>query len=216
MADINDIKKEIDKSIQSKREFLESIRFGRGTIKDKLKNKTMNSSPEPETKVIQTKSKEEIYNELKDKYRFAWKSPGYCSEEFNKIPVLKAKVLSTWDRERALMPERSYKAPKDFKGFNPAYHSRDFGEPSERLLPKQYRAHLEEVKKDYNDRVMRPSKYGPLREDILMGNLFYKEKERGWKRSNTTQVKQFGFDKKASYLAEQVISGKTTLGKSRV
>ena len=38
--------------------------------------------------------------------------PGYCNDEFSHVPVLKAKVLSIWDRERALMPERSYKAPK--------------------------------------------------------------------------------------------------------
>ena len=40
------------------------------------------------------------------------KGPGYCNDEFNKIPVLKGKVLSVWERERALMPERSCKAPK--------------------------------------------------------------------------------------------------------
>lgn len=64
-----------------------------------------------------------MYQELKDKFRFAWKSiklnllvnfsgPGYCNAAFSNIPVLKARVLSVWDRERALMPERSYKAPK--------------------------------------------------------------------------------------------------------
>lgn len=38
--------------------------------------------------------------------------PGYVNEPFSHIPVLRAKVLGIWERERALMPERSYKVPK--------------------------------------------------------------------------------------------------------
>jgi hypothetical protein len=38
--------------------------------------------------------------------------PGYCNSAFSNVPVLKARVLSVWDRERALMPDRSSKAPK--------------------------------------------------------------------------------------------------------
>ena len=38
--------------------------------------------------------------------------PGYCNDEFSHVPVLKPAVLSEWEHERALMPERSYKAPK--------------------------------------------------------------------------------------------------------
>ena len=87
------------------------------------------------------------------------------------------------------------------------YKSREFGEPSETLLPKLYRTHLEDVKKDYNDRVMRPSKYGPLKEDILIANLFFKEKERGWKRSNTKRVNAFGFDKTGTFKSEQTLKG---------
>jgi len=92
-----------------------------------------------------------------------------------------------------------------------SYKSEEIGEAPESLFPKLYRTHLVEVKKDYNDRVMRPSKYGPLKEDILMANLFYREKERGWKRSNTVQIKPFCFDKTATFRSEQTLKGKKML-----
>jgi len=207
MADINDLKTEIDKHLYEKQQHFESIYYCKNPIKDRLKKKTLLTESTDGPRQLKTKSKEEIYNDLKDKFRFAWKSPGYCNDEFNKIPVLKAKVLSVWERERALMPERSCKAPEGFKGMKVTYHSRDFGEASETLLPKLYKTHLEDVKKDYKDRVMRPSKYGPLKEDILMANLFNREKERGWKRSNTKQINAFGHDKNATFKSEQTLKG---------
>jgi len=74
MANINDLKAEIDKHLLEKTTFLESIHYSRNPIKDKLKNKTLLTEGNVTTKQFKTKSKEEVYNELKDKFRFAWKS----------------------------------------------------------------------------------------------------------------------------------------------
>ena len=92
-----------------------------------------------------------------------------------------------------------------------SYKTSEFGDAPESLFPKLYKTHLAEVKRDYNDRVMRPSKYGPLKEDILIANLFYRGKERGWKRTNTVRIEPFGFDKTATFKSEQTLKGKKLL-----
>lgn len=94
---------------------------------------------------------------------------------------------------------------KGFRGMKVSYRSEEFGEADESLLPKLYKNYLQEVKKDYKDRVMRPSKYGPLKQDIQIANLFYNEKERGWKRSNTKQYKDFRFPADSTYRFEQTM-----------
>jgi len=203
MAEISELTKQIDMGLQGKKELFDSIRYGRNHIKNKLQKKSVRVEEASSASPIKTKSKEEIYNELKDRYRFAWKSPGYCNDEFSEIPVLRGKILTTWDRDRALMPERSYKAPKGFRGMKIPYNTSEFGEPSENLLPKLYKTHLEIVKKDYNDRVMRPSKYGPIKEEILISNLFCKEQERGWKKLNTVQMNDFGFGTHSTHQGQQ-------------
>jgi hypothetical protein len=55
------------------------------------------------------------------------------------------------------------------------------------------------IKADYDDRVMRPSKYQPLKEDILIDSLFNKQRERGWRLVNSIQYKDFGNDKHATF-----------------
>jgi hypothetical protein len=215
MSDIKEITRMIDTKLQEKKEMFDSIRYGRLTIKEKLQKKSILIVPEKSNEPVQIKSKEEIYQELKDKFRYAWKSPGYCNSAFSNPPVLKGKVLRPWDRERALMPERSCKAPKGFKGMNVTYKSKEFGNPSESLLTKQYKLTLDEIKRDHEDRILRPSKYEPLKEDILMANLPNLEKERGWRRANTAQTKEFGCDTRASYNCEQSLKSKTSHGTRR-
>ena len=46
---------------------------------------------------------------------------------------------------------------------------------------------------------MRPSKYEKLKEDILIDNLFNKQKERGWRLVNSRQYKEFGEDKHSAF-----------------
>ena len=46
-----------------------------------------------------------------DYYNLDSIDPGTVNKEFSKVTVLKPAILSTWEYARALMPERSYKAP---------------------------------------------------------------------------------------------------------
>ena len=39
-------------------------------------------------------------------------APGYCNSEFNNIPILKPKLLNTWQKTRCIEPERTYKYPE--------------------------------------------------------------------------------------------------------
>lgn len=41
-------------------------------------------------------------------YKKSWKAPGYVSECFNPLPVLKPAFIEPWDRYKMSMPERSY------------------------------------------------------------------------------------------------------------
>ena len=92
---------------------------------------------------------------------------------------------------------------------NVTYHSRAFGDPPQELFPKQYRTYLEGAKRDYLDRVMRPSNYGPLEVDLKIARLPYLEMERGWKTSSMTPGGDFGFDAKASYNVDQSLKNKS-------
>lgn len=75
MADVAELRKEVTKYIEEKKEKFDSIRWGRHRIEDKLKNKKPHSEELiPLHHKIKTKSKEEVYQELKHNFRFAWKS----------------------------------------------------------------------------------------------------------------------------------------------
>lgn len=89
------------------------------------------------------------------------------------------------------------------------YKYEEFGMPNQASFSKKYIDHLKKVELDHLDRVLRPSKYGPLKEDLKMANLFFNQKERGWKRSNTAQIKPFGQDRKATFKSEQIIKMRT-------
>ena len=43
--------------------------------------------------------------------------PGYCNNEIGKVPILKPKLLNTWQRERCIEPERNYKMPINSVGY---------------------------------------------------------------------------------------------------
>ena len=83
MADINDLKTEIDKHLLEKQQHFESIYYCKNPVKDRLKKKTLLTETTEGPRQLKTKSKEEIYHELKDKFRFAWKSINWCCYRFN-------------------------------------------------------------------------------------------------------------------------------------
>jgi hypothetical protein len=74
MSDINELMNEVTKGIQQKRTKFDSIRWGNHSIEDKIKGKKNVEEEIPLHLRIKTKTKEEMYQELKDKFRFAWKS----------------------------------------------------------------------------------------------------------------------------------------------
>jgi len=187
----------------AKKQKFENIKFSlhKITVKTKKDGNVATKKQDENQPVKRIKTKEEIYQEMKDKFRFAWKDPGYASSEFSKIPILKAVILNPWESERAFAPERSYKAPKDFRGMKTTNQGEEFGYPPESTLPKLYRDHLTEVKIKFQDFLQRPSKHGPIKQDIIMDNLFNKEQERNWRLVNSVQQKDFLSDKHATFEA---------------
>jgi hypothetical protein len=75
MADIEELRKEVTKHIEANREKFNSIRWGNRHIEDVLnrKKKVEEKEEVPLHLKIRTKSKQEVYDELKHKFRFAWK-----------------------------------------------------------------------------------------------------------------------------------------------
>lgn len=86
-----------------------------------------------------------------------------------------------------------------FRGFNASYHPRDFGEPDIKLLPVKHQEIIHKNTLKFEDKVMRPSKHEKLKEDILIDNLFNKQKERGWRLVNSVQYKDFAHDKHSAF-----------------
>jgi hypothetical protein len=75
MADVAELRKEVTKYIEEKKEHFNSIRWGRHRIEEMLKKKKHNDEElVPLHHKIKSKSKEEVYQELKHNFRFAWKS----------------------------------------------------------------------------------------------------------------------------------------------
>ena len=62
-------------------------------------------------KKLRVTTKEEFRQELKDKYRMAWKGSGYVNTYFSNVQPLKAVYLHPIEKARACVPVRSYKAP---------------------------------------------------------------------------------------------------------
>ncbi|EGR34447.1 hypothetical protein IMG5_011240 [Ichthyophthirius multifiliis] len=89
------------------------------------------------------KTKEEVYQEMRLRYKNSWKSPGYKNDEFSKPTCLRGNVLSEWQYERCFLAERSYKHPKQFKGFKGSIFSREFPEPSDKGLSQQIQKYLQ-------------------------------------------------------------------------
>lgn len=78
--------------------------------------------------------REYIKQQMKVRYRNAWKTPGYQNEAFNPVLPLRPKVASSyfkvlteWEYLRCLMPERSYKYYPEKGHLKVSHQSREFG-----------------------------------------------------------------------------------------
>ena len=92
-------------------------------------------------------TKKEIYAELKDKYRFAWKGCGKVDSYFSQVKPLKAVILHPNAAARACVPVRSYKAPPGYKGNKYCATYEEFGYPGPETLPERYQNYLKKTKK---------------------------------------------------------------------
>lgn len=100
---------EIDSVKRKRKEETENIKYDPRYPKTSFRNAPMMKELIAPPAIKKIPTQEEIYKEMKRKYRTSWKDPGYTNGEFGKLPALKGKVLNEWEIARALMPERSYK-----------------------------------------------------------------------------------------------------------
>lgn len=128
--------------------------------------------------------------------------------EFSRVPILRAKVLSPWEYERGLMPERSYQAPHGVKGFRMDHYAREFGEPTDDMLPELYQQHLQKVRTEYKDFVQRATKYGRVPLDDKIDNLKLKHHKTPFRLINSVQKNDFGFDKHSTFESEVIRQGR--------
>lgn len=111
-----EIKKEKEKS---KEEF-DKIKYTRN--KNSLKN---NNSLTFKSKIVQITSKEQVYEEMKLRFRSDWKSlniqlkllniylgPAYLNKEFSSLPILRNQGLTEWELFKAIQPDRAFYYPK--------------------------------------------------------------------------------------------------------
>ncbi|CAD8150046.1 unnamed protein product [Paramecium pentaurelia] len=159
---------------------------------EKLENK------EIDVGLPRIKDKEEVYQELKKRFRMAWKSPGFKNDEFTKIPTLKGKILNEWEILRINLAERSYKPPQGFKGFKIPSQYQEFQKPK---TPPGIKKQLDEFKLDFEDFVQRPSKYGKVHEDEMLEKVRINNKE-PFRLTNSVQHNEFGFDPHLTWEAE--------------
>ena len=97
MADPKDIIKELEQSKQLLKQHKESIKWGRPTIEEKVKKLREERKKEVKIKVEppRIKSKEEIYEELKDRYRNAWKGKLHSTALDNMSNLPSSQLLAT-------------------------------------------------------------------------------------------------------------------------
>eukprot|EP00359_Climacostomum_virens_P002957 CAMPEP_0204914098 /NCGR_PEP_ID=MMETSP1397-20131031/11928_1 /ASSEMBLY_ACC=CAM_ASM_000891 /TAXON_ID=49980 /ORGANISM="Climacostomum Climacostomum virens, Strain Stock W-24" /LENGTH=184 /DNA_ID=CAMNT_0052085503 /DNA_START=164 /DNA_END=718 /DNA_ORIENTATION=- len=103
------------------------------------------------------RSPEEIRMEAH--YKPRWKGSGAQNDEFSKPGILPAKVLNPWERDRALAPERSMKAPVGSKPIKIPQTSKEFGDPMGVPLPPRFTNTLEKNMQKFKDYVQNPHKH---------------------------------------------------------
>lgn len=149
--------------------------------------------------------KDYVRKDIKRKLRFAWKDPGYCNEQFGKnMPLpnrvsynfLFFKVLSEWERERCIMPERSYKYVPGKGNFRMDHYTREFGikYPKE-MCSENFQSYLQTFEKKFSEFVLRPTKFGRIKENDTLDRIVEASKKEVWRDINTVQNESFGFNR---------------------
>lgn len=73
MSEIKDLTNEMTKHIQSKKDLFDSIRYSK-SVKERLHQKPSEVVVTAPKESLHTKTKSELYGELKDKFKLQWKS----------------------------------------------------------------------------------------------------------------------------------------------
>lgn len=105
------------------------------------------------------KARSPEYLRMEAHFKARWKGSGAQNGEFAKPSILPAKILTPWERERALAPERSLKAPVGSKPLKVGQVGGEFGDPKEVPLPPRFKAVLERNIQRFKDFVQKPHKF---------------------------------------------------------
>jgi len=129
--------------------------------------------------------------------------PSKVNQLFHQEPILKGKVLRSFELYNMNMAERSYCYPKssseqaifyklDFKGFKVPAVGREFGLPPVSISSESYNSFLQRFSKRFEDFVLRPSRFAPTAEDLKLATLRLGAQE-PFCYGNSAQNKSFGF-----------------------
>lgn len=131
---------------------------------------------------------------MKEKFRMAWKDPGFKNDEFNPIHPLRPKVLNEWELARCLMPERSYKYYPDKGHIKIRHQLEEFGYPDHSTLPEKYKKYQEKFQSKFTDFALRPSKYnGEIKAKTLLEKIETDSKKDTFKLPGTAPGCEFGW-----------------------
>jgi hypothetical protein len=91
------------------------------------------------------------------------------------------------------MPERSYKYVPDKGNFRMDHYTRLFGKAPKDLASDNYLKFLNKFEKKFTEFVLRPSKYGKIKESETLDRIILSSKKDAWRVNNTSQTHYFGF-----------------------
>jgi hypothetical protein len=149
------------------------------------------------TKEMLGLDREYTRQKMKERFRMAWKDPGYHNEAFDTVHPLRPKVLTEWEHIRCLMPERSYKYYPDKGHLKISHQINEFGNPGKKGLPEKYIRYLEGHEKRFTDFALRPSKYGgPIKAQQLLDKVLLDSRKEAFKLPSTAPGQEFGYSVK--------------------
>jgi hypothetical protein len=131
---------------------------------------------------------------MKERFRMAWKDPGYRNEAFDSVHPLRPKVLTEWEHLRCIMPERSYKYYPDKGHLKISHRIEEFKYPSRKGLSEKYADFLENHEKKFMDFALRPSKYGgQIKAQQLLAKIELDSQKDPFKLPSTAPGQEFGY-----------------------
>jgi hypothetical protein len=91
------------------------------------------------------------------------------------------------------MPERSYKYVEDKGNFRIDHFPREFGNPPKSLASENYLKYLENFEKKYTEFVLRPTKFGRIKENDTLDRIVLASYKDTWRLNSTGKGQYFGF-----------------------